>query len=76
MISMMYFPRLLKKHTMVITQAAAYVFFFAWLFIPAVKAAFPTPIYVEWPLCVAVFFLCYIFDKEPITIPEAHKALQ
>lgn len=76
MISMMYFPRLLKKHTMVITQAVAYVFFFAWLFIPAVKAAFPTPIYVEWPLCVAVFFLCYIFDKEPIKIPEAHKALQ
>lgn len=76
MISMMYFPRLLKKHTMVITQAVAYVFFFAWLFIPAVKAAFPTPIYVEWPLCVAVFFLCYLFDKEPIKIPEAHKALQ
>ncbi len=76
MISMMYFPRLLKKHTMVITQVVAYVFFFAWLFIPALKALFPTPIYVEWPLCVVVFFLCYFFDKEPIKIPESHKSLE
>lgn len=75
MIAMMYFPKLLKKHTMVITQVVAYIFFAAWLFIPAVKAAFPTPIYVEWPLCVAVFFLCYFFDKTPITPPAPHKEL-
>lgn len=75
MVAMMYCPKLLKKHTMVITQAAAYIFFFAWLLIPAVKSAFPTPIYVEWPLCVIVFFLCYFFDKQPITIPAAHKEL-
>jgi SSS family solute:Na+ symporter len=76
MIGMMYFPKLLKKRTMVLTQAAAYIFFVAWLFIPAVKSAFPTPIYVEWPLCVVVFFLCYLFDKEPITIPQPREGLE
>ena len=76
MIAMMYFPKLLKKRTMVITQAVAYIFFAAWLFIPAVKAVFPTPIYVEWPLCVVVFFLCYFFDKEPIEIPQPHEGLE
>lgn len=76
MIAMMYFPGLLKKRTMVITQAAAYIFFAAWLLIPGVKAAFPTPIYVEWPLCVVVFFLCYFFDKEPIKLPQPHEGLE
>lgn len=73
MIAMMYFPKLLKKRTMVVTQAVAYIFFFAWLFIPAVNEMFPTPIYVEWPLCIVVFFMCYLLDKEPITIPKPHE---
>lgn len=66
MISFLYFPKLIKKRSAVVTQVVAYIFFFLWLFVPAVKAAFPTPIYVEWPLCTVVWFLCAVLDKEPI----------
>lgn len=76
MVAMMYWPKLLKKHTMVITQAVAYIFFLIWMFVPAVKAAFPTPIYVEFPLCIITFFLCYFLDKEPIKIPKAFQDLK
>lgn len=65
MLSFLYFPKLIKKHSALITQIVAYVFFFAWLFIPAVQEAFPTPIYVEWPLCTVVWFLCAL-EKTPI----------
>ena len=77
MISFLYFPRLIKKSSALITQIAAYIFFFAWLFIPAVKAAFPTPIYVEWPLCTVVWFLCAAIDRRPIdkVVPKSERSL-
>ncbi len=75
MISFLYFPKLIKKHSSLIVQAVAYLFFFAWLLVPAVKAAFPTPIYVEWPLCTLVWFLCAAFEKEPIdeVVPKSER---
>ncbi len=77
MLSFLYFPRLIKKRSALITQIVAYAFFIAWLFIPAVKAAFPTPIYVEWPLCTIVWFLCAAFDKTPIdkVVPKSQRVL-
>lgn len=66
MLSFLYFPKLIKKHSTLIVQIVAYVFFLIWLFVPAVKAAFPTPIYVEWPLCTIVWFVCAIVEKTPI----------
>lgn len=77
MVSFLYFPKLIKKRSALITQIVAYIFFFAWLFIPAVAAAIPTPIYVEWPLCTVVWFLCAAFDKEPIdpVIPKSQRVL-
>lgn len=75
MLSFLYFPKLLKKSSAIITQIVAYVFFFAWLFIPAVKAIFPTPIYVEWPLCTVVWFACAIFDKRSVgkVVPRSQR---
>ncbi|MDR2741069.1 MAG: sodium:solute symporter family protein [Treponema sp.] len=66
MLSFLYWPRLIKKSSAIVTQVVAYIFFCAWLFIPNVKAVFPTPIYVEWPICTVVWFLCYFVDKRPI----------
>lgn len=65
MLSFLYFPKLIKKHSVLITQIVAYIFFLIWLFVPSVKAAIPTPIYVEWPLCTVVWFLCAL-EKAPI----------
>jgi SSS family solute:Na+ symporter len=75
MLSFLYWPRLIKKSSAVVTQAAAYIFFCAWLFIPDVKAAVPTPIYVEWPLCTVVWFVCCFADKRPIdsVAPKAER---
>lgn len=64
MISILYKPDLLKKHSATITQLVAYIFFFIWLVSPDVKAVVPNPIYVEWPLCVITFFACYVFGKK------------
>ena len=77
MVSFLWFPKLIKKRSALITQIVAYIFFFAWLFIPAVKAAFPTPIYVEWPLCTVVWFLCAALDKEPIdkVVPKSERVV-
>ncbi len=66
MISFLYCPKLIKKSSAFVTQVVAYIFFVLWLFVPSVKQAFPTPIYVEWPLCTVVWFLCYLFDKRKI----------
>lgn len=77
MISFLYFPKLIKKRSALITQAVAYIFFFVWLFIPSVKAAIPNAIYVEWPLCTVVWFACAALDKEPIdeVIPKSQRKL-
>lgn len=77
MLSFLYFPQVIKKRSALITQGIAYIFFFLWLFIPAVKAAIPTPIYVEWPLCTVVWFLCALIDKEPIekVMPKSERKL-
>lgn len=77
MISFLYFPQLIKKRSALITQSVAYIFFFIWLFIPAVKTAIPNAIYVEWPLCTVVWFLCAAFDKEPIdkVVPKAERPI-
>lgn len=74
-LSILYKPSLLKKHTAQVTMIASYVFFALWLLIPGIKGLFPTPIYVEWPLAIVLFILCYIFDKEPVKIPEKHTAV-
>lgn len=77
MVSFLYFPKLIKKRSALITQIIAYIFFFVWLLVPGVKAAIPTPIYVEWPLCTVVWFLCAILDKEPIdeVVPKSQRTL-
>ena len=77
MISFLYFPKLIKKSSAVVTQVVAYAFFVAWLFIPAVKEAFPTPIYVEWPLCTIIWFLCAALDKRKIdkVVPKSERKL-
>ncbi|MGN1002481.1 MAG: sodium:solute symporter family protein [Oscillospiraceae bacterium] len=77
MLSFLYWPKLIKKHSALITQIVAYIFFVVWLFVPAVKAAIPTPIYVEWPLCTVVWFLCYFLDREPIdkVVPKSERKL-
>lgn len=77
MLSFLYFPGLIKKRSALITQAVAYIFFIIWLFVPAVKAAIPTPIYVEWPLCTVVWFLCALIDREPIdkVVPKSERQL-
>lgn len=74
MLSFLYFPKLIKKHSVLITQIVAYIFFALWMFVPAVKAAFPTPIYVEWPLCTVVWFLCSL-EKEGIdpVVPKSKR---
>lgn len=77
MVSFLFFPKLIKKRSALITQIVAYIFFFIWLLVPAVKAAIPTPIYVEWPLCTVVWFLCAAIDKEPIdkVVPKSQRSL-
>ena len=77
MLSFLYWPKLIKKSSAIVTQVVAYIFFLAWMFIPAVKAAFPTPIYVEWPLCTVVWFLCAAIDKRPIdkVVPKSERKL-
>lgn len=69
-VAVLYCPKLIKKSSAIVTMGCAYVFFLLWMFVPAVKAAFPTAIYFEWPMCIAVFILCCIFDKRKISIPE------
>lgn len=69
-VAVLYCPQLIKKSSAIVTMGCAYVFFLLWMFVPAVKAAFPTAIYFEWPMCIAVFILCCIFDKRKISIPE------
>lgn len=71
-LSILYKPSLLKKHTALVTMTASYAFFVLWLLIPAIKSTFPTPIYVEWLLAIVLFVICYFFDKEPISIPQKH----
>nr|WP_225877793.1 sodium:solute symporter family protein [Alkalibacter mobilis] len=63
MLSILYKPDLLKKHSATITQLVAYAFFFLWLISPDVKTLIPNPIYVEWPLCIITFLSCYIFGE-------------
>lgn len=77
MLSFLYWPKLIKKSSALITQVVAYIFFVLWLFVPAVKTAFPTPIYVEWPLCTVVWFLCYFLDKRSIeqVVPKSQRTL-
>lgn len=65
-LGLLYFPKLLKRHTAVITISFAVAFFLLWLFIPGVKAAFPTPIYFQWPACTVIFWLCNLIEKKPI----------
>ena len=77
MLSFLWFPKLVKKSSAAVTQIVAYVFFIVWLLVPAVKAAIPTPIYVEWPLCTVVWFLCAALDKRPIdpVVPKSERKL-
>lgn len=77
MLSFLYWPKLIKKSSALVTQIIAYAFFLIWLFIPGVKAAIPTPIYVEWPLCTVVWFLCAFLDKRPIdkVVPKSERKL-
>jgi len=77
MLSFLYWPKLIKKSSALVTQIVANVFFLLWLFIPGIKAAFPTPIYVEWPLCTVVWFLCAALDKRPIdtVVPKSQRTL-
>ena len=77
MLSFLYWPKLIKKSSAIVTQVVAYIFFLVWLFVPAVKAAIPTPIYVEWPLCTVVWFLCAAIDKRPIdkVVPKSERKL-
>jgi SSS family solute:Na+ symporter len=76
MVSFLYCPKLIKKSSALITQIVAYLFFGLWLFIPAVKVAIPTPIYVEWPLCTVVWILCYLLDKRSIdkVVPKSERS--
>ena len=65
-LSLLYFPKLVKRHSAVITLSCAIIFFVLWLFIPAVKTMFPTPVYFQWPMCTIVFWLCNLIEKEPL----------
>lgn len=68
-VPILYCPRLLKKSTGTALLIVSYAFFFLWMVIPPLKAAFADPVYPEWALALITFILCYIFDKRPVEIP-------
>lgn len=72
-VPILYKPTLLKKSSGSAMLIVSYVFFALWLIIPALKAAFPNPVYPEWGLALITFVLCYIFDKRTIDIPAGDR---
>ena len=68
-VPILYCPKALKKSTGPALLIASYVFFFIWLIVPGLKAAFPDPVYPEWVLALVVFFVCFFADKRTIDVP-------
>jgi len=60
----MFAPKLCKKSAAVWTLTVGILILVTWTFIPATHIV-AHPIYLEWPMCLATFFLVYIFDKRP-----------
>jgi len=58
----MFAPKLCKKSAAVWTLSVGILILVAWTFIQETHVV-SHPIYLEWPLCLATFFLVYIFDK-------------
>lgn len=69
-LAILFFPKLLKKSTGVVTLAASYIFFLLWLLVPGLKAAFPNPVYPEWVIAIVLFALCAICDKRTVKVPD------
>jgi len=68
----MFAPKLCKKSAAVWTLSVGILILVAWTFIPATHIV-SHPIYLEWPICLATFFLVYIFDKRPAITYESDK---
>lgn len=57
-------PKLCKKSSGFWTILVSLVIWIVWTLVPQARIA-PHIIYLEWPLCLAVFAATSIFDKEP-----------
>lgn len=58
-------PGLCRKNTAFYTTLAGVITLIAWQLFPAVRI-FAHPIYLEWAVCLAVFFLVPVFDSRRI----------
>jgi len=65
----MFAPKLCKKSSAIWTLSVGILILVAWVFIPQTHIV-SHPIYLEWPLCLATFFLVYLFDKKAAVISD------
>ncbi len=60
----LYAPRLCKRSAGVLTILASLVVWALWTWVPATRIG-PHLIFLEWPVCLAVFALCAVLDPRP-----------
>ncbi len=68
MVATLYFPSICRKSSGFYTLLAGLLTLFIWQLFPAVRIL-PHLIYAEWLVCISVFTLVAIFDKNKIVIP-------
>lgn len=59
-------PGLCRRNSAFYTVAAGILTLVAWQFLPQIRV-FPHPIYLEWLVCLATFFVVALVDKQKIT---------
>ena len=69
---LLYKPTLCKKSSASATMIAAYIVLALWLLFPQTHIM-KELIYLEWIVCIIVFFVAGAVDKRPITLPEYGK---
>ena len=70
---LLYKPTLCKKSSASATMIAAYIVLALWLLFPQTHIM-KELIYLEWIVCIIVFFIAGAIDKRPITLPEYREA--
>ena len=71
---LLYKPTLCKKSSAAATMIAAYIVLALWLLFPQTHIM-KELIYLEWIVCIIVFFIASAVDKRPITLPEYREAI-
>ncbi|MBS7526735.1 sodium:solute symporter family protein [Fusibacter paucivorans] len=65
LIASLYFPKLCKNSSAILTLLASFIVVALWMIVPAFSGMFSHVIYPQLIVCFTVFFLTAFFDKKP-----------